>query len=797
MPFSGHYHLRVIKMKFDSLLEEVLTEGVLENIKKQFPHLDKEINFYSENVLPHDKKNIDWVIKQHNKGNISYEDADKLKNRLSLFDANKKLIGLPLSKVDYKGLLDVTDRFATKQNTNELNDDSIKVTKHYGYKELEKMGSLPENNPHHAELNGHAKWCISLRGGHNIDYVNNYTQNGRFPVYSILNKKTHRKYALVKTDNIPDIRDEKDDRVHHFEFVYDNPSVMKTKLGQYLLENHSDLHDVINSDFFKTKNPTNEQLHSFYKKAKDDNDYIQMHKIATHPNSDNSLIMQYSGNDAIHRMVDDKVMDVINHPKFNRKFYEFRDSHPRLYDKVSKLIKLDNNEIDDVINSNDIDFETKRDIVSKNILNDSNLTNIFKHGNMYKINHVSDDISTDNIGTIIKNGISPSRFYDEKNDFNFLSNCKNITPEQLYAANKSSNSNRLVLNDKYPVDMRKADVLKGKTSIDKVEYHNKPIDDEEFSTILKNKKYDPISKHLTLSEICSSDKAPENIKQAASEYLLNTDDEDGKDLLSYYIDKIPENHLMQYYDSGKSLPHSLLASIKDYSKKPLLFEKYKQSLIDNNSLHRLSKLNPHQMKQLYDMGKLDVNYVMQNGDDLLKNKFCDDAPKHLNSLMNYDQISDSHFNHLFKKALESNNTEAVNKGIVKSNFSSEHIPQTISYMKRLNDSNSAENMQDVANITHNLLKKHLLLTNKQMDEVINMSKGKDSLAIMKQLKDSLTVGQCNVLFNSLLHKDYKNMPPEIIHKLYDDSISKLNNHLKMNVNDTDAKVLIDMINKKG
>lgn len=250
------------------LTEQYLMEAIIDNVMKAHPDVDPSIikHYDNQSVPEHAKQHLDWVIRQHKKGNITPDDAHTLKPYLSSYTKYKDKIGENLNKFDVQGLRDSVKRFVnstTDHNTNVGNekiiheDDDIIIKQHKGFEAAANMGKLPENNPYHSELGGHAKWCISLRGGHNKSYLSTYTDGGRHPVYSIQNKHTGRKYALVANPNErnPEFRDEHDGRPNMDSFLTDNPSVLHTKPGKFLQAHFSaakDFADTFHGHDIKT-----------------------------------------------------------------------------------------------------------------------------------------------------------------------------------------------------------------------------------------------------------------------------------------------------------------------------------------------------------------------------------------------------------------------------------------------------------------------------------------------------------------------------------------------------------------
>lgn len=250
----------------DFLKESYLAEAVVDTVKSQNPDISPDIiDQYNDEALPkNDKSHLAWVIKQHKLGNITPETAHTIKPYIESYIKNKALIGDNIHKFDVDGLRAAVKRFhaadtsalADKdKNVKTLHeDDDIKVTQHKGWEAAAAMGKLPENNEHHTALNGHASWCISLRGGANKQYVSAYTKNGKHPIVSITNKHSGRKYALVMNpdSSLPEFRDEKDSRPDMEGFLSENPSIIDTKVGKFLHQKFPAARDYI--DRFGGKN---------------------------------------------------------------------------------------------------------------------------------------------------------------------------------------------------------------------------------------------------------------------------------------------------------------------------------------------------------------------------------------------------------------------------------------------------------------------------------------------------------------------------------------------------------------
>lgn len=292
------------------LTEQYLMEALIDNVIKAHPDVDPSIiKHYDTHAVPeHAKPTLDWVIRQHKKGNIIPSDAHTLKPYIETYTKYKDKIGDNINKFDVNGLKDSVKRFVDKNTTgvktntgNEKvihEDNDIIVKQHKGYEAAANMGTLPYNNPYHSELGGHARWCISLRGGQNKGYLSQYTNNGKHPVYSIENKHTGRKYALVAdpTARVPEFRDERDNRPNMREFLGQNPSIMDTKPGKFLEQHFEDAKDY--KDKFEGKNLSTlsgKDIDDLYEKHQ--NDHTFTNGLMSHKNvSPETLVKDYHNN---------------------------------------------------------------------------------------------------------------------------------------------------------------------------------------------------------------------------------------------------------------------------------------------------------------------------------------------------------------------------------------------------------------------------------------------------------------------------------------------------------------------
>ena len=67
------------------LTEQYLMEAIIDNVMKAHPDVDPSIikHYDNQSVPEHAKQHLDWVIRQHKKGNITPDDAHTLKPYLS------------------------------------------------------------------------------------------------------------------------------------------------------------------------------------------------------------------------------------------------------------------------------------------------------------------------------------------------------------------------------------------------------------------------------------------------------------------------------------------------------------------------------------------------------------------------------------------------------------------------------------------------------------------------------------------------------------------------------------------
>lgn len=780
-------------MKFDALLEEVLLEGVLENTVKQFPELKNEINFYSDNVLPNDKKNITWVIKQHRMGNITPNDSGELKERLEVYEKNKKMIGKPLSDMDYKDLMDNTDRF-TVEKKNEVKagkivyeDPDLNIQLHKGYSSCAKMGQLPSNNPYHADLNGHAKWCISLRGGANTEHVDNYTENGKWPVYSITNRKTGRKYALVASQNrnMPEFRDEHDARPDAAQFMFDNPSILKHEIGHYIAKKFNDADMAKKIIENSTNNLSSKEIDDMYEDAHRKNDMNTKIFLANRPNASSQVVTKLfkelgnSGGDVYKEM-----FDLGKHPNLDHSIIDDSSWNYSAARNLARYSKIEPSKLHSLLSDKNIPSDVKTELASHQKLDDKAIDIIHKTGIRLRQIDIHPDISEKSIDKIIENP------YVNNISLHNLAKADNITSKQLERAVDSNRySLPLINHPSYTVENRK-NLLKKDLKEDKVgiqipphQYENKPIDDEELNLLIEHRNDDNASKNMSdtiFENLLNGGKLNDEQHRKVSNLVLDRYIQNGEfpntetrnihpQIMDEYL-KNPHDKPLRY--PSKVILGKILPSL-DYKKHPELLK----HLIDykDSNPNRLYKLSGDQVKELHGKGKISDTIAYSLADDEYKSKLLDTNNKLLDTALHFYERDPEKLNELIAKGINKNRNAALSKAIGREEFDSTHVPLIIQHLK---NPNLKQNHKD--SIVNGLIDKNMLLTHKEIDEVVKHTNSKTGIKTFRRMKDKLTSKQINHIFDNIDSHDYKNVENSVLRKLSSSNLHKLHRHLLEN-----------------
>ncbi len=229
------------------LLESILLEDKLSDLQSRYSHIHPDtIKDIWNNGVPSNNqgKYIDWSIKE----NIKSHNPSRTKNALEIYDRNKDKIGKFNHQWSINDLESITHPFtdegksfnkkAEEGTSTHYEDNDIIVKQHNNHPSAVKAGFLHVDNSCYNNTNepGKAEWCVSANSEEGNSHFNNYTENGKYPLYTIENKKDKTKTAVVLNPNKnPELRDEHDNALKPYQIIYNHPNVINSELGNKLL----------------------------------------------------------------------------------------------------------------------------------------------------------------------------------------------------------------------------------------------------------------------------------------------------------------------------------------------------------------------------------------------------------------------------------------------------------------------------------------------------------------------------------------------------------------------------------
>jgi hypothetical protein len=382
-----------------TLLEHYQLMESLDSIIASNPHIPKLIiSGYHKDALPDNNKNdrlLNHVLKMHDDGDITPETAHLLKPHLTaLSNTNQlnKLGSLNTLEDHINATKDIMDKSVTKKERIDMNTpviantDDILVHQHLNHESAIKGARLHHENPMYKETSEHGKaqWCVSVDDENGKGYYSDYTHSGKYPMYTITNKKTKRKTAFVadpsrKYDENSngigatlEIRDEKDNLKSPYSLLVNNPGLEKTPIGDFFRKNEP---SAMRSLEILPHTATKERIERMMT-----NGWVDGHHsaILEHPNVNSDHIHTILHNNDIPSSIKVKAL---KHPKVHEDdVNEFaRSGNILLRDEALLSNKLSDENINWAISQ---DKHTLRAVLPNANLDSERLGNIIKtHGN--------------------------------------------------------------------------------------------------------------------------------------------------------------------------------------------------------------------------------------------------------------------------------------------------------------------------------------------------------------------------------------------------------------------------------
>lgn len=257
---------------YTTLLKQYNLMESLDSVIKSNPSIPEEtIRHYHSTALPDNNKGdrlLNHVLKMHKSGNITPNSAYLFKPHLTALAASNQfhqLKNLNTLNDHINATKDIANKLVTKKERvykdtpTVFENDDIIIKHHLTHESAVKAAQLHPDNPLYNSTNekGKAQWCVSSDSDLGKKRFDIYTENGKYPLYTITNKKTKTSHALVASNNPPEkveFRNEKDANppsVNNITSIsgtlYKYPGIEKSIVGTYLKDKFpEDIHNLQN-----------------------------------------------------------------------------------------------------------------------------------------------------------------------------------------------------------------------------------------------------------------------------------------------------------------------------------------------------------------------------------------------------------------------------------------------------------------------------------------------------------------------------------------------------------------------
>lgn len=306
---------------YNALLEQYHLLESLETTIRANPTIPEDIiRHYHSTALPNDNKRdsiLAHVLKMHRAGAITPETAHLLKPHLTaLANTNQlsKLKGLNTLNDHINATSEMQNKTTSKKERIDSNtptvftskDGNIVVKQHLNQESAIRGARMHPENPMYnvPTEKGKCSWCVSADNEDGIFHFNEYTENGKYPLYTVHNNKTKRQYAVVPAPIEPgkssELRDEDNKVVKPYNLLVNNPGLEHSQVGDFIKQYHPKAIKILNA---LPHNATPTQIHNAILSGDED---LQKAAVA-HPNvTANNLLTAL---DSQHRDVPIMVMN--------------------------------------------------------------------------------------------------------------------------------------------------------------------------------------------------------------------------------------------------------------------------------------------------------------------------------------------------------------------------------------------------------------------------------------------------------------------------------------------------------
>lgn len=242
---------------YTTLLEQYNLMESLDSVIKSNSHIPEQtIRHYHSTALPNDNKNdrlLNHVLKMHNAGTITPETAHLLKphlTALSLTNQLNKLKDLNTLNDHINATSEMQTKTITKKERIDINtptvftskDGNIVVKQHLNQESAIRGALMHPDNPMYnvPKEKGKCAWCVSADNDDGVFHYNDYTENGKYPLYTVHNNKTKRQYAVVTAPIEPgkasELRDEDNKVIKPYNLLINNPGLEHSQVGDFIKE---------------------------------------------------------------------------------------------------------------------------------------------------------------------------------------------------------------------------------------------------------------------------------------------------------------------------------------------------------------------------------------------------------------------------------------------------------------------------------------------------------------------------------------------------------------------------------
>lgn len=252
---------------YNTLLEHYYLIESLETTIKANPHIPENIiRHYHSTALPDNNKQdrlLSHVLKLHSSGAITPNTAHLLKPHLTALSVTNQLAKLKNLNT-LNDHINATSEMQTKtvskkerisKNTPIVftsKDGNIVVKQHLNQESAIKGASMHPENPMYnkTKSKGKCQWCVSADNDDGVLNFDDYTEHGKYPLYTVHNKLTRRQYAVVpapiEDGKSSELRDEQNNVVKPYNLLINNPGLEHSPVGDFIKQYHPNAIKTLN-----------------------------------------------------------------------------------------------------------------------------------------------------------------------------------------------------------------------------------------------------------------------------------------------------------------------------------------------------------------------------------------------------------------------------------------------------------------------------------------------------------------------------------------------------------------------